>query len=101
MNKAPIPFLIVFTKQVTFRDSEGTIIRDFSVGDVVSATADTGTYFVTTMGGIYHEEARIVNALELVTYGHCNGDGTVRFRQYAKDAMPPWAVNFRLDAGDQ
>ncbi len=98
MNRAPIPLLIVITKQVTFRDGEGAIIRDFSVGDVVTATADTGHYFVTSMGGIYHDEARIVNALELITYTHSSApDDKVRFRQYAKDPIPPWAANFRLD----
>ena len=96
MNKAPIPFLIVITKQVTFRDSEGTILRDFSVGDVIQATADTGSYFVTSMGGIYHDEARTVNALELITYSN-RDDESCRFRQYAKDQIPPWATNFRLD----
>ena len=99
MNKALIPFLIVFTKQVTFRDSEGTILRDYSVGDVVQATADTGHYYVTPMGGIYHDEARIVNGLELITY--INSDPNVRFRQYAKDQIPAWASCFRLDGAGE
>ena len=94
----PIPFLIAFTKDVTFRDSEGTIIRAFNKGDVVTATADTGTYFVTTMGGIYHDEARRVNGLELITY--INTDPNVRFRQYAKDTVPAWANDLQLDTAE-
>lgn len=93
MNKQPI--LIVFTKQVTFRDSEGAILRDFSVGDVVSAH-DVGAYFITSMGGVYYEEARPLNGLELISYSN-TGDETVRFRQYARDTIPPWATNLRID----
>ena len=88
-------FYIVFTKAVTFRDSEGTIIRTYEVGDVVTATADTGTYFVTSTGGIHHDEARLVNGLELITY--TNTDPNVRFRQYAKDTVPAWANDLQLD----
>lgn len=96
MNNAPTPFLIVFTKQVTFRSSEGAILADFMPGDIIKATTDTGAYFITTMGGIYHDEARTLNALELISYSNM-GDESVRFRQYAKDEVPAWATNIRID----
>lgn len=97
MNKAPTPFLIVFTQDVTFKDRMDNVIREFKVGDITDATADNGTYFVTSMGGVYKEEARVVNGLELITYRHMNGEDNIRFRQYAKDAAPPWARDFRID----
>ena len=97
MNTKPTPFLITFTKDVTFKDRMDNVLREFKVGDVTEATADTGSYFVTTMGGIYHDEARGVNGLELITYRHMNGDDNIRFRQYAKDVTPPWARDFRMD----
>lgn len=97
MNKAPTPFLIVITKQIDFKDRQGNILKGYRVGDVLEATADTGDYFVTSMGGIYHDEARIVNGLELITYAHQNGDGNIRFRQYAKDAIPVWATDLQID----
>lgn len=90
------PFLIVITKPLTFRDSMGTVIRTFEKGDVLKATANLETYFVTTLGSIYHDEARCVNALEQVTYSHISGDSSIRFQQYAKDPVPPWAVELRL-----
>jgi hypothetical protein len=53
-------FDIRITKVVTFYDSEGTVVKSYSPGDVVKATADAGHYFVTSMGGIYtHEAVRV------------------------------------------
>lgn len=100
MNKEPIPFLIVITDLVTFKDRTGTVLKQYQVGAVVEATADTGSYFVTSMGGIYHNEARRLNGMELITYAHQNGDGKVRFRQYVKDQIPAWATDLRIDEGD-
>jgi hypothetical protein len=98
MSQTNTPFLIAFTKQVTFRNSEGVIIGDFSVGDIITATHDTGTHFLTLHGGVSHEEARVVNGLELITY--LNPGTTDRFRQYAKDRVPSWATDIRVDRGD-
>lgn len=62
MNQEIKYFKIRFTKEVTFRDSEGTTIAAFDVGDVIQASCDTGHYFVTPIGGIYHTEAEKVEA---------------------------------------
>jgi hypothetical protein len=97
MNKQPTPFLIAFVQPVAFHDMGGNLTKRFETGDVIHATADTGTHYVTTMGGIYHDEARRVDGEELITYAHQNGDGKIRFRQHAKDTLPPWAVDFKLD----
>lgn len=98
MNKAPIPFLIVITHPVTFSDQMGNVLKAYAVGDITQATNDNGSYFTTSMGGIYHSEARVVNGLELITYQH--EGGTCRFRQYAKDQIPAWATDLRID-GDK
>lgn len=98
MNKPPIPFLIVFTKQVIFKDRTGTITETFEINDIIPATADTGSHYVTTHGGIYHDEARKVEGEELVHYAHINGGNyKYRFRQYAKDTIPPWATDLKLE----
>lgn len=93
-------FFITFTQDVTFRDREDNILRDYKIGDVIAATHDNGMYFTTTMGGIYHEEARRLDGEELVTYTHCNGDGSVRFRQHIKDKLPPWARDLRIETAE-
>lgn len=98
MNKEPIYFLIAITELVTFKDRTGTILKEYRVGDVIEATADTGSYFVTSMGGIYHTEARRLNGMELITYAQ--EGGTSRFRQYVKDPLPVWAIDLRIDQGD-
>jgi hypothetical protein len=54
------PFHIKITEKVVFRDRTGTVLQTYEVGDIVQATKDTGTYFVTTMGGIYHHEAQLI-----------------------------------------
>ena len=97
MNKSPTPFLIVITEKVTFKDRTGTVLKVYEVGDVIYATAELNHCYATTMGGIFFTEARKVEGEELITYAHQNGDGTVRFRQYAKDTMPPWSVEHKLE----
>jgi hypothetical protein len=54
------PIKIQFVKEVTFRDRSGKLIKMYNAGDVIDATADTGSYFVTSIGGIYYDEACIV-----------------------------------------
>lgn len=97
MNTPPTYFPITFTSKVVFKNDRGERVKTYEVGDVISASFYTGTYFVTPMGGIYNDEARRVDGEEQVTYGHKNGDSGIRFRQYAKDALPAWAVDVRLD----
>ena len=57
MMSTPTVFQIRIIKQVKFSDCCGQVCKTYEVGDVLEATADTGHYFVTTMGGIYYEEA--------------------------------------------
>lgn len=52
--------IIEFTKQVVFKDCEGTVLKVYEIGDRVTATAKAPHYFVTGMGGIYFDEARLV-----------------------------------------
>lgn len=54
---------IILTRPVTFRDLHGTVLCHYPVGTVLDATADTGHYFITSMGGIYHTEARLLEPL--------------------------------------
>ena len=94
--KTPEPFLIVFIIPVVFRDVTGAVVQEYAVGDVVTASSQTQSYYVTTMGGIYFNEARPLDDEEPVTYAHVNSDDSTRFQQYAGDALPPWAVRVRL-----
>lgn len=55
------PFLIEFTKPVIFRDNTGTIVKEYAVGERVTATAKSEHYYVTGMGGIYFHEAKEVS----------------------------------------
>jgi hypothetical protein len=57
MEQKITPFLIMFTKLVRFKDREGTVVKVFQVGDTCEATSENGHFFVTTMGGIWHDEA--------------------------------------------
>jgi len=51
---------IEFTKEVVFKDREGTILKTFNVGDRISFTAKTSTYWVCSPGGIWFDEAKEV-----------------------------------------
>lgn len=59
-NDAPRYFQIRFTERVVFKDQRGTVTHEFEVGDTIQASHDTGVYYVTGVGGIYHTEAEIV-----------------------------------------
>jgi hypothetical protein len=65
-NAPPVYFQIQFTQQVVFRDQTGTVTHQFEVGDTLRASHDNGRYFVTGVGGIYHDEAaRVVSEDEM------------------------------------
>ena len=54
---------ICFTQKVVFKDQKGTVLKTYEIGDVETATAfvDQGQgcgYFITSMGGIYNNEAK-------------------------------------------
>ena len=49
--------IIVITKRITFRNISGGVIKIYEPGDEVRYTKDTGAYYVTPMGGIWHDEA--------------------------------------------
>ncbi len=49
---------IEFTKEVVFRDMEGAVLKTFSVGDRIEALGETHHYWITSMGGIYFDEAK-------------------------------------------
>lgn len=54
---------IEFTKEVTFKDQHGTVLRVYAVGEQISYTAKAGPYWVTPIGGIYFDEAKEVEVL--------------------------------------
>lgn len=56
-NAPPVYFDIRFTERVVFKDQKGTVTHVFEIGDTLKASHDNGRYFVTGVGGIYHEEA--------------------------------------------
>jgi len=58
-NDAPRYFNIRFTKQVVFKDNRGNITHVFEIGDILQASHDTGHYYITGVGGIYHDEAEV------------------------------------------
>lgn len=51
---------IEFTKDVVFRDCEDNILKSFSVGDRAEVLGETHDYWITSMGGIYFDEAKEV-----------------------------------------
>jgi hypothetical protein len=59
-NAPPVYFQIRFTERVVFKDRLGTVTHVFEIGDTLRASHDTGLYFVTGVGGIYHTEAEKV-----------------------------------------
>jgi hypothetical protein len=61
MKNMPKPFKIRLTKPIHFTDVGGSVVHRFNVGDLMTATVDTGHYYVTSLGGIYHDEAEKVN----------------------------------------
>ncbi len=56
-NAPPEYFMIRFTERVVFKDQRGTMTHVFEVDDTLRASHDTGLYYVTGVGGIYHTEA--------------------------------------------
>lgn len=48
---------IIFKKEVVFTDMNDSVIKTYRIGDVVDYTAKTETYFITSTGGIYFDEA--------------------------------------------
>jgi hypothetical protein len=56
-NAPPIFFQIRFTQRVVFKDWNGTVTHVFEIGDTIKASHDTDVYYVTGVGGIYHDEA--------------------------------------------
>jgi hypothetical protein len=59
------PFQIVFTKQVTFLDRTGTTLKVYEIGDKVMATFKyPGGHYITPMGGIYFDEAKLADGEE-------------------------------------
>jgi hypothetical protein len=57
MHTQTATFKIRFKKRVVFKDQSGTVLRVFEVGDTFDATTATESYWVTSMGGIYFDEA--------------------------------------------
>lgn len=49
---------IEFIKEVIFKDMFGNVLRVYNIGDKVQYTAKSECYWVTTMGGIYFDEAK-------------------------------------------
>ena len=52
--------MIEFTTQVIFRDLNRTVLKIYNVGDVIPFTAKNNKagYWITSMGGIWFDEAR-------------------------------------------
>ena len=51
---------IKFTQRVVFRDMLGVALKVYEVGDEIEYFTKTDTYFVTSMGGVYFDEAEEV-----------------------------------------
>lgn len=60
MHTKPELFDIRFTKQVVFKDQNKNVVKTYEVGDTCKASGCTETYFITSMGGIYFDEAEAV-----------------------------------------
>jgi hypothetical protein len=54
--------LIRFTQRVVFKDCTGTVTKVYEVGDTEEFFGKTSTYYITSMGGIYFDEAEEVSA---------------------------------------
>jgi len=57
MKVQPKPFQIRLTQVVIFCDINGSILRHYEVGTVLTATAKSSHWFVTSMGDIWFDEA--------------------------------------------
>jgi hypothetical protein len=53
----PKPFKIRITRTVVFTDLNKKILQVFEAGDILVATKKTSDYYITSMGGIYFDEA--------------------------------------------
>jgi hypothetical protein len=49
---------IEFTKRVVFSDRDGNVLKVYEVGDKVDYTTKSDNYWITSMGGIYFDEAK-------------------------------------------
>ena len=58
-NIKPEVFKIRATKRIVFRNQGGAEVKVYEIGDLIDATHATETYWVTTMGGIYFDEAEL------------------------------------------
>lgn len=50
-------FTLRFTREVTFRDMRGTVLKTFAPGDTCEATGTMTGYWITAWGGIFWDEA--------------------------------------------
>lgn len=48
---------IKFIKKVVFRDQCGGVIKSFDEGDQIEFSYKTENYWITSLGGIYFDEA--------------------------------------------
>lgn len=55
---------IVITKTVVFKDEDGNTLKTFNIGDIINYTCKLPTYYVTSWGGIYNNEAEEINDVE-------------------------------------
>lgn len=51
---------IKLLKQIVFRDENGAIQAQYSIGDILEVSRFNGSYFVFSMGGIWADEAEII-----------------------------------------
>jgi hypothetical protein len=52
--------LIEFTRPVTFYDATGAVVHQCPIGERIVAAVKIGCYYVTPMGSVFYDEAKIV-----------------------------------------
>lgn len=57
MKVPPKPFDIRLKVKVTFNDWNNTVVSQYPAGIILPATVKKSHYFVTSMGGIWFDEA--------------------------------------------
>ena len=50
------------TKEVIFTDQDGRVVRVYRIGDIIYASGDAGHYWIHSMGGIFKNEAVLVES---------------------------------------
>lgn len=95
-----VSFRLVGDENANPQDAADKVMKLIDEIETIAVNDKSGCLRCTEIVNLIHwtlrsDEARWVDTEPMVTYSHVNDPTGVRFRQYKKDPLPPWAVDVR------